>query len=307
MRNTKAARTIAIVVIAAGRAAGQGAAAALPAGYAGTDTCEACHEPLAKVFAKTPHRAIDSDKKRGWAGRACESCHGAGQKHIESGSAADIRNPSKLDAAAIDQVCLTCHFGQPAHAGRIQNSHAMDQVPCTTCHKIHASEPPGLVAWSFRSINEQCGRCHTNVMAQFQKPYHHRVPEGAMSCADCHNPHGTIRPAMTVAFAANEPGCFSCHGDKRGPFTFEHPVMRFEGCGACHQPHGSVNPRMLTRPVVSQLCLECHANLPIAVSAGRAAGVVPPSFHDLRSPRFQNCTVCHQKIHGSYVDRNLLR
>jgi len=36
-------------------------------------------------------------------------------------------------------------------------------------------------------------------------------------------------------------------------------------------------------------------------------GVVPPAFHDLRSPVFQNCTVCHQKIHGSYVDRNLLR
>ena len=45
-----------------------------------------------------------------------------------------------------------------------------------------------------------------------------------------------------------------------------------------------------------------------AVERGLSAlGVVPPSFHDLRSPRFQNCTVCHQKIHGSYVDRNLLR
>jgi DmsE family decaheme c-type cytochrome len=112
---------------------------------------------------------------------------------------------------------------------------------------------------------------------------------------------------MTQTFAANEPGCLNCHGDKRGPFTFEHPVVRFEGCGACHEPHGSVNPRMLTRPVVLQVCLECHANLPAAVATRKAAGVVPPSFHDLRSPRFQNCTVCHQKVHGSYVDRNLLR
>ena len=37
-------------------------------------------------------------------------------------------------------------------------------------------------------------------------------------------------------------------------------------------------------------------------------GVVPPAFHDdLTSPRFRNCTICHQKIHGSYIDRNLLR
>ena len=39
--------------------------------------------------------------------------------------------------------------------------------------------------------------------------------------------------------------------------------------------------------------------------ASTALGVVPPAFHDLRSPRFQNCTVCHQKVHGSHVDRNL--
>ena len=67
-----------------------------------------------------------------------------------------------------------------------------------------------------------------------------------MSCVDCHNPHGTFKPAMTQAFAANEPGCLNCHGDKRGPFTFEHGPVRFEGCASCHEPHGSANPRMLT-------------------------------------------------------------
>jgi DmsE family decaheme c-type cytochrome len=202
---------------------------------------------------------------------------------------------------------MTCHLGQPTLAGRLQNSHAVDQVACTTCHKIHSNGPHGLVPRTASAINGLCAECHTNVVAQFQKPYHHRIPEGAMSCVDCHNPHGSIRPAMTKSFAANEPGCLGCHGDKRGPFPFEHPVVRFEGCAACHEPHGSTNPRMLTRPVVQQVCLECHANLPAAVSTYKAAGVVPPSFHDLRSPRYQNCTVCHQKVHGSYVDRNLLR
>ena len=102
-----------------------------------------------------------------------------------------------------------------------------------------------------------------------------------MSCVDCHNPHGSIRPAMTQAFGANEPGCLNCHGDKRGPFTFEHGPVRFEGCAACHEPHGSANPRMLTRQDVRFVCLECHANLPTANTTG-TIGVVPPSFHDLR-------------------------
>jgi DmsE family decaheme c-type cytochrome len=163
------------------------------------------------------------------------------------------------------------------------------------------------VARKAEAVNELCEGCHLNVRAQFQRPFHHKVPEDAMSCVDCHNPHGSIRHAMQQSFGANEPGCFNCHGDKRGPFTFEHAVVRFQGCGTCHEPHGSANPRMLIRQEVQFVCLECHANLPNVANTNSALGVVPPSFHDLRSPRFQNCTVCHQKIHGSYVDRNLLK
>jgi predicted CXXCH cytochrome family protein len=83
--------------------------------------------------------------------------------------------------------------------------------------------------------------------------------------------------------------------------------VRFEGCAACHEPHGSANPRMLTRQEVRLVCLECHSNLPVTPTKNAFLGVVPPAFHDTLSPRYQNCTVCHQKVHGSYVDRNLLR
>ena len=278
-----------------------------PVTYVGSETCQVCHEDIYKAFQKNPHIAVEKDKKRGWETRACESCHGPGSKHAESASAADIRNPAKLAPAEVDRGCLTCHLNQPTHIGRLQSSHVKNQVACTTCHKIHANGPLGLVARKASTINEQCARCHINVWAQFQRPNHHKLPEGAMSCVDCHDPHGTMRPAMTQIFAANEPGCLNCHGDKRGPFTFEHAVVRFEGCGSCHEPHGSANPRMLTRQEVRLVCLECHANLPRASNTNVALGVVPPAFHDLRSPRFQNCTICHQKVHGSHVDRNLLR
>jgi DmsE family decaheme c-type cytochrome len=278
-----------------------------PSPYVGSETCGTCHEDIAKAFAKTPHHIADgTDKKRGFEGRACESCHGLGAKHAGSADAADIRNPGKLSSAATDKICLTCHVNQPTHIGRLQSSHAKDQVACTTCHKIHATGTEELVVRKTEAINKQCEGCHLTVASQFAQPYHHRVPEGAMSCVDCHNPHGSMKPAMTQSFGANEPGCLNCHGDKRGPFTFEHGPVRFEGCSACHTAHGSANPRMLDRPVVQQVCLECHANLPLKPTAGHL-GVVPPAFHDLRSPQYQNCTVCHQKIHGSYVDRNLLK
>lgn len=279
-----------------------------PATYAGSQTCQTCHEDIYNAFQKNPHSVVETDKKRGWETKACESCHGPGSKHAESVSAPDIRNPAKLAAAETDRTCLTCHRNQPTHAGRIQSGHARNQVSCVACHAIHKNGPAGLVARKPAAVNEQCASCHTAEWTQFQRPFKHRLPEAAMSCVDCHNPHGSFLPRSVRTVAANEPGCLKCHGDKRGPFTFEHAPVRLEGCVTCHEPHGSANPRMLTRQEVRLTCLECHANLPVARPAADAPlGVVPPAFHDLRSPRFRNCTICHQKVHGSHVNRALLR
>jgi len=251
---------------------------------------------------------VETDKKRGFDTKACESCHGPGSKHADSVSAADIRNPLKLRPAEADKACLTCHLNQPTHVGRITSSHAKNQVACVACHSIHKNGPNGLVARKAVEINQLCTQCHADVWASFQRPYKHRLPEGAMSCVDCHNPHGTFLPRSIQTSRANEPGCFKCHGDKAGPFVFEHPPVRLEGCAACHEPHGSANPRMLTRHQVSLVCLECHSNLTVPTPPTNAnLGSTPPAIHDLRSPRFQNCTNCHQKVHGSNVSRDLFK
>jgi DmsE family decaheme c-type cytochrome len=273
----------------------------------GSEACGTCHEDIYKAFLKSPHAAVDSARKSKWQGKACESCHGPGSKHADSLAPADIVNPVKLDNVAADKDCLQCHLNKPTQIGRLESSHAKDGVPCTACHSVHAHGPDGLVARKPAAVNQQCGACHADVLAQFQRPFRHRVPEGAMSCVDCHNPHGSFRPGMMSLVSANEQPCLKCHSDLRGPFTFEHAPVRLEGCGGCHEPHGSANPRMLVRQEVRLVCLECHSSLPNTPASRAALGVVPPAFHDLRSPQFQNCTVCHQKIHGSYIDRNLER
>jgi len=279
-----------------------------PPGYVGSETCQMCHEDLFKAFQKNPHHLVETEKKYGHATQACESCHGPGSKHQESMNAADIRNPAKLKAAETDKLCLTCHLNQPTHVGRINSSHAKNQVSCVGCHSIHKNGPDGLVARKATDINQQCAKCHVDVWASFQRPFKHRLPEGAMSCVNCHNPHGSLLPRSIQTANANEPGCFQCHGDKRGPFPFEHAPVRLEGCTACHQPHGSANPRMLTRAQVSLVCLECHANLPqTKPPANGTLATVPPALHDMRSPRFQNCTLCHHQVHGSYVNRDFFK
>jgi DmsE family decaheme c-type cytochrome len=273
-----------------------------PAGYAGSETCQPCHDDISTAFQKNPHHEVESNTRRGFQGMACESCHGPGAKHAESVSASDITNPAKLTAAKTDQLCLKCHLNQPTHVGRIQGGHVKNQVSCTSCHSVHKGRQM-LRPTRAAAINELCRSCHTDVWAQFQKPFKHRLVEGAMSCDDCHNPHGRLTRGAVRTVSGNEPSCFRCHSDKRGPFVYEHAPVRTEGCQACHEPHGSANPRMLTRHEVRLVCLECHAN----VGVQKTIGGIPPAFHDLRSARFQSCTGCHIKIHGSFVDAALER
>ncbi|MEZ5400988.1 MAG: DmsE family decaheme c-type cytochrome [Bryobacteraceae bacterium] len=269
--------------------------------YAGSEMCSACHEDIYKDFGRSPHQIVETDKRRGFEGQACESCHGPGGKHAESVDPADIRQPAKLPPAEADRTCLTCHRNQTTHVGRIQGGHARGQTGCVSCHSVHKkpARPKTAVAQ-----NQLCNGCHTSQSAEFTRPHRHPVTQGAMSCLDCHNPHGRTMVNQPLRNNFNEPGCLRCHGDKRGPFAFEHAPMRVEGCTACHEPHGSANPRMLTRPQVRFLCLECHSGLG-AVST--TPGGAPPAFHDLRSERYRNCTACHTKIHGSHVNRSLLR
>ena len=280
--------------------------------YAGSDTCQTCHEDLFNNLRKSAHSVVDTDARLGWKDHACESCHGPGAEHAGSADATKILNPAKLTAERTDKICLTCHLNTVKQSDRVNSSHMKDTVSCVACHTVHANGPAGLVTRTAPQINTLCTSCHLDVKAQFAKPFRHKVPENEMTCVDCHNPHGSARQTMLQTFASNEPGCFKCHGDKRGPFTFEHAPVKYEGCGSCHEPHGSVNARMLNRNEVRFTCLECHSNLPsVGAAASKVgnsvAGTVPPAFHDLRLPRYQNCTVCHQKVHGSYADRFFLR
>ena len=274
--------------------------------YAGNDTCSACHDELAKTFRRSRHQAIEKEKKRGWEGRTCESCHGPGAKHAESADITLIINPAKLPAPKENAACLQCHVNQRVPGGRIDAGHAGGEVACSSCHTIHAKPGQPLVARRKPEVNALCGGCHRNAPAAFRQPHTHPLAQGAMSCTDCHNPHGAPGAAAQRVSFGNEPSCLSCHSNLRGPFAFEHAPVRLEGCSACHVPHGSANPKMLARAEVRTVCLECHSNLG-AITGGGGLGGVPSAFHDIRNPRIQACSTCHRKIHGSHVDRSLQR
>jgi DmsE family decaheme c-type cytochrome len=114
------------------------------------------------------------------------------------------------------------------------------------------------------------------------------------------------RPRMVEQVLANEEPCLKCHIDKRGPFVFEHAAVRVDGCETCHNPHGSVNAKLLKRPAVFAVCLECHNG---AGDFGRRADGVPrqSGTHNMADPRYQKCTTCHVRIHGSNTDSFFFR
>jgi len=261
----------------------QSAALYAQGGFVGSARCTVCHTTLAGKIAQKPHSESD-----------CESCHGPGLAHVEALDADKLAIYTGSQSDTVNRACLSCHKSEAIQARRFESPHSRKGVACNSCHRVHAPDIR-------RTSDEQCSSCHAAVRASFARPFAHKLAQGAVHCLDCHDPHGSLPATRVRAAGSHDVACFKCHGDKRGPFSFEHAPVRIQPCSTCHEPHGSSNPRMLTRSNVSQLCLECHT-----VSATNVGGS-PPAFHDLRTARYRNCTVCHSKIHGSFVSRDFLR
>jgi DmsE family decaheme c-type cytochrome len=261
------------------------------ADYIGSEVCATCHTETSTKFASNPHAKLAL--QHGGKGVTCESCHGPGKAHVESGG--DVTKTfqfSKASPRMVDDKCLSCHAG--THANFERTSHGEAGVGCTSCHSGHPTEDlPHMLKVAEPKL---CYGCHTDVKAAFAQPFHHRIPEGVLTCTDCHNPHGTFKDKLLKSSADQNAVCTKCHAETAGPFVYEHPPLKLEGCTSCHFPHGSPNPRLLTRNNVNSLCLQCHS----ASMNFTAPGT--PSFHN-QANQYQACTNCHVQIHGSNANR----
>lgn len=287
----------------------------------GMDTCATCHEEVARQFERSIHGALAGFEYR-TAHEKCESCHGPGSAHIESGSADDIIGFKDGWDPKANQTCLACHR-QTGHVLEWAGSvHAQSGVGCVTCHRIHQSREvaPGLMraeglvsshatapAWKGSLAKPQaelCYDCHKPQRAQFMQNSRHPVREGYMTCASCHNVHGANLSLVKSPERVNDL-CTSCHKRQAGPFVFEHAPVE-ESCLTCHHPHGTVANNLLKQGEPF-LCLQCHEMhfhaarvttgqpyyLPLAGSDNRNG---PTSFMRAYNTR---CSNCHNKIHGS--------
>ena len=271
------------------------AVAALPTGYVGAEICKACHEEAFQKFSHTKMGRLFLNQPRNTTERlACESCHGPGQAHVDAGGGkgkGGLTTFAKNDPTPVEKrnaTCLTCHTkgnrvfwkGSP-HEGR--------DVACTNCHKVMENHSPRAQLAKETEI-ETCGTCHQQKRAAQMRSSHMPLREGKMTCTSCHNPHGTVTPALLKENSLNDT-CYTCHAEKRGPFLWTHPPVQ-ESCANCHDPHGSNHEKMLkvARP---RLCQQCHIETRHPTNP---YGTDPGSLKFMLG---RQCSNCHVNIHGS--------
>jgi DmsE family decaheme c-type cytochrome len=283
--------------------------------YVGEKVCMECHEHAAEHAGMGGHaKAFRSNPRTPRQAEVCETCHGPGSKHID-----DTQNNALIigftkvwgtPVAKQNAQCLTCHQGGQ-RLNWVRSTHDANGVACSDCHNpMLKFSPTGALQRT--SIAETCYNCHPQQRSEFLKRSHMPVPEGKMSCEDCHNPHGSPTKPLLKADTVNE-ACYTCHAEKRGPFIWEHSPVR-ENCANCHLPHGSNNDKLLVTPRPF-LCQQCHSqtgghaaslysNMNTAQSAATAQAFGANTQNGLLS--FQSarvigrsCQNCHSQVHGS--------
>ena len=207
------------------------------------------------------------------------------------------------------ETCSACHdkqwkeFKLSTHSRiAIPGETAKEVEGCEMCHgpgskHVEAGGGRGKFIVNPNESPEACFACHMDKKAEFRLPHHHPVLEGKMSCTACHDAHGEeVRPWTATSLKDVNEACFKCHTDKRGPFVWEHEVVR-EGCTTCHKVHGSINDKMLVARD-SNLCLRCHTQMDFP-TIGRVA-------HGARLPQGTCFSAgCHTAVHGSNFDEHL--
>ena len=263
------------------------------AALVGAEECDSCHED------------VEGHEKIAAYHANCETCHGGGSLHARSEEPADIRYPANSD-------CLVCHSaGRNTHLNWGSGEHSRAGLLCSDCHdphdpvKHHLRERENVLFADVDAASGLCVGCHADVTARLSFPSHHPVPEGAMSCLSCHDPHEDRR----ISFGDRNQLCASCHQDYVGPWPYEHEPVA-EDCGLCHDPHGAPADDLLAtiQPVI---CLGCHPVNDLAHHEQSTATGIPGnsigSPITTREARtiLNRCTDCHGAIHGSYTDAYL--
>ena len=247
-------------------------------------TCDGCHSVSYDIHRKEPTE---------W-NVGCEECHGPGSAHVAHPTRSNIVNPAAMDAISSDDTCIQCHSQGRPRGGLIEGK-AYDW-PVGYRVGLHLAD-----YWRLEEVtlgqtdfyHYADGTAHKNRM-QGNDFVQSAMYRHGVTCATCHDAHGTGNPAQL-----REPAdrlCLDCHGpgSPNGPHeaTLAEHTHHKDGsagseCIACHMPKiesegvpGSfvrshtfrfISPAMTDRYKMPNPCTTCHADKTTAWAAAELA------------------------------------
>jgi len=224
--------------------------------------------------------------------------------------------PEKAKAEYVGMdTCAMCHekitkaFKRSEHSRIVAASKQKGQA-CEACHgagSLHA-DAEGKANKRATIINpgrkpEACYQCHLDKKGEFSLQYHHPVPEGKMTCTDCHDPHGEdgVKPGTLSSLRGKNELCAKCHKDQTMVFVYEHEALR-EGCSTCHDVHGSINDKMLVERDAN-LCIKCHYQADFPNIGDYSSTTTGHGPNMQQGPCWSGG--CHTAVHGSNYNDHL--
>lgn len=190
---------------------------AKPVKFAGTATCQGCHDDVAAKKNKSFHRGV-----------ACETCHGPAVGHTDDPGS--VKPPAPRDR----KFCPVCHaYDQARPTGFPQINPTLHNPlkPCITCHNPHDPVPP--------RTPQQCSACHAQIERTKAVSSH-----ALLVCTTCHTVSEQHKRAPRTALPSKPQArefCGSCHG-KDAPRKDAPKIDLIEHggrflCWECHYPH----------------------------------------------------------------------
>jgi len=259
----------------------------------GAQACAKCHEDEVASYSASIHGQKGNARGPAASGE-CSTCHGDATEHVKARGKTPLKNPGKKSSMSADEssaTCIACHKSDNKRSHWEGSTHQTRDVTCASCHSVHAAKDKVLAKLTQPEV---CFTCHKSQRAELNRPSRHPILEGKVSCADCHNPHGSVGPKLVKKDSTVET-CYQCHAEKRGPFLWEHAPVT-ESCTTCHDPHGGNNEKMLLtkEPFLCQRCHVTSRHPPTVYE-----GFVLNNSTNADKITGRSCAGCHQLIHGS--------
>ena len=283
----------------------------------GAPACLRCHPLRNQLLETSHHRSLAAGNPQG-----CETCHGAGSLHVETGGVARlITRPDQARDGM--QTCRSCHEQvDPVEFHWVGGHKALltPDATCTTCHGVHRA----IVG---QPVQEQIGgpagttRIEPDVLVALglEGPAPGALPQVSFSqmsqsqptnqvCVRCHEPAfdilpGTVHETLGMVSTPLDLGCASCHegawdhalaSGRKDLVESMHgtsAAYQLASCGKCHGDEEALRHVRVGAHNRSEVsCLSCHSP---AAPRGRV-------LQDAE----QKCQSCHQNVAAQFRQPN---